>query len=433
MKSIKIINQSKEYLIIKIKHPMLNYFIIFNTKGVIIFEKGTAPKFRDNFITNIDINKLSGTESVRDINIFYKINGRTIYMLFTEESNCEALDKEIKLFEKPKEEVNESIEKEKDILDYSVSTIPNIEDTFEVKKPSFLRKFNLFFKEIKVSELKEKMKMHLINKNVAPMIAESFCNAIITDLEGKQTVNESEFRDKLQKIISNLMKSIYHESLIERIKEKKRSNQIFTFCFVGLNGVGKSTSLAKICCWLLQNNLKVFIAACDTFRAGAVEQLKVHFERFKLTKKNVGFYEKGYGEHETQVCKDAVITAKKEGYDVVLIDTAGRMHTNHELMQRLKKLIKTNNPDHIIFVGEALIGSESLDHLNEFNKIVGNVLNRPIDSLLITKVDTVDDKIGQIVNMTMAASAPVIFLGTGQKNLDLMKIDSQSVSDILMS
>lgn len=183
---------------------MLDYFLVFNTKGLIICEKGSIPQFRDQLISNLNTNKLSGKENVRGINIFYKINGRKIYMLFTEKSTEKSLEEEINNLEKPKE-VQQEEKNKKDDLDYSLSTIPEVEESFEIKKPSFFKKFNLFTKEIKVSELKERMKIHLINKNVAPLIADSFCNAIITDLEGRETVKENEFKERLRNNLSKLM------------------------------------------------------------------------------------------------------------------------------------------------------------------------------------------------------------------------------------
>ncbi|KAM0687239.1 hypothetical protein COBT_001527 [Conglomerata obtusa] len=289
--------------------------------------------------------------------------------------------------------------------------------------------FNLFSKFIKKTDLREKMENHLINKNLSVEITKQLIEDVLSELP--ENVNEKEFKAKLKEVVKRMIKSIDHEELIKEINKKK---EIFVFCFVGVNGVGKSTTLAKICCWLLQKHLKVYIAACDTFRAGAVEQLKVHVDAFQRGGHDVGFYERGYNKDDAGVAKNAIKIAEKEGYDVILIDTAGRMHNKKNLMESLSKLIRVNDIDHIIFVGEALVGNDSLEHLKEFNNAIkyGNE-QKCIDSIFVSKVDTVDDKIGQVVNMSVGGECPVLFLGTGQTNSSLTVLNSENVVDLLMN
>ena len=136
---------------------------------------------------------------------------------------------------------------------------------------------------------------------------------------------------------------------------------------VGVNGVGKSTNLSKICYFLLQNKYKVLIAAGDTFRSGAVEQLKVHVRNLReLTEREggkVAIFEKGYGGDAASVAKDAVKEATNEGYDVVLIDTAGRRHNDQRLMSSLEKFARFANPDKILMVGEVSRSSRCDPHM----------------------------------------------------------------------
>jgi signal recognition particle receptor subunit alpha len=140
---------------------------------------------------------------------------------------------------------------------------------------------------------------------------------------------------------------------------KSRAKQEpYVIVFVGVNGVGKSTSLSKVCYWLQQNNLKVMIAACDTFRSGAVEQLRVHSKCL-----NVELYEKGYGKDAATIANEAIKYAKKNEIDVVLVDTAGRMQDNEPLMKALNKLIVVNDPNLVLFVGEALVGNDGVDQV----------------------------------------------------------------------
>lgn len=130
----------------------------------------------------------------------------------------------------------------------------------------------------------------------------------------------------------------------------------YVISVVGVNGVGKSTNLSKICFFLLENKYKVLIVAADTFRSGAIEQLNVHVERLQEKTKREGgkveLFKKDYGDDAATVARDAVRTATKEGYDVVLIDTAGRRHNDQRLMSNLEKFAKLANPDKILMVGE---------------------------------------------------------------------------------
>lgn len=133
--------------------------------------------------------------------------------------------------------------------------------------------------------------------------------------------------------------------------------------FIGVNGVGKSTSLAKVAYYLkTKGNLKVMIAACDNFRSGAIEQLDTHAKCL-----DVPLYEKGYSNDAAITAKEALADAKRKGYDVVLIDTAGRMQGNEKLMKELANLVHINNPNVVLFVGEALVGNDAIDQLTKFN------------------------------------------------------------------
>jgi signal recognition particle receptor subunit alpha len=135
--------------------------------------------------------------------------------------------------------------------------------------------------------------------------------------------------------------------------QKKRP---YVISIVGVNGVGKSTNLSKICFFLLQNKYKVLVVACDTFRSGAVEQLAVHVRNLKELSAREGgeveLYQKGYGKDAANVAKDAVTFGAQEGFDVVLIDTAGRRHNDQRLMSSLEKFAKFAQPDKILMVGE---------------------------------------------------------------------------------
>lgn len=204
-------------------------------------------------------------------------------------------------------------------------------------------------------------------------------------------------------------------------------------------GKGKSTNLSKVCFWLLQNNLKVLIAACDTFRSGAVEQLRVHARNLRALAEGatVDLFDKGYGKDPAGIAKEAVSYAANHGYDVVLIDTAGRMQNNEPLMRALAKLVSVNSPDKLIFVGEALVGNEAVDQLSKFNQALidfsGLSVPRTIDGIILSKFDTIDDKVGAALSMTYTTGQPIFFIGTGQTYTDLRKMNVKSVVNALLS
>lgn len=203
--------------------------------------------------------------------------------------------------------------------------------------------------------------------------------------------------------------------------------------FVGVNGVGKSTTLSKICYYLLARQLKVSIAACDTFRAGAVEQLRTHSKRL-----GVEVFEQGYNKDASAVASNAIRNAEKQGDDVLLIDTAGRMQDNEPLMRSLTKLITVNRPDLILFVGEALTGNDAVDQVVKFNKAMSSFSSqeepRLIDGIVLTKFDAIrDNKVGAAVSMTYTTGQPIVFIGVGQNYGDLRKLSVKALIDRLLS
>lgn len=144
--------------------------------------------------------------------------------------------------------------------------------------------------------------------------------------------------------------------LKEALAHKQRG-QVYSVAFIGVNGVGKSTSLAKVAYYLkTQGNLKVMLAGCDNFRSGAIEQLKIHAACL-----DIPLYEKGYKDDPAVIAKEALQEARSKKYDVVLIDTAGRMQGNERLMRQLAKLVHINQPNVVLFVGEALVGNDAID------------------------------------------------------------------------
>ncbi|KJE89365.1 GTP-binding protein-PA [Capsaspora owczarzaki ATCC 30864] len=300
----------------------------------------------------------------------------------------------------------------------------------------------------------EKTKEHLINKNVAADISEKLCDSVRTNLVGKTmpsfTTITSTVTKSLEEAVTSILSPNRRVDILRDVLAKRQdpSGRPFTIVFCGVNGVGKSTNLAKICYWLVQNDISILIAACDTFRAGAVEQLRVHTRCLNDLQRSNGklgpndpdsvmLYEKGYGKDAAAIAFDAVNYGRDQRRDVVLVDTAGRMQDNEPLMRSLAKLVKTNEPDLVLFVGEALVGNEAVDQLKRFNQSLADFSESTnphlIDGIVLTKFDTIDDKVGAAISMTYTSGQPIVFVGTGQTYRDLKKLNVKSVVQALLS
>jgi signal recognition particle receptor subunit alpha len=277
----------------------------------------------------------------------------------------------------------------------------------------------------------------LIGKNVAQDIADHLIESVATSLEGKRlesmTTVSTTVRKALDDALTRILTPRQSVDILADISAKRGSGRPYVITFCGVNGVGKSTSLAKTCFYLINNGYKVMIAACDTFRAGAVEQLRTHV---RCLGENVELFDRGYGKDAASVAMDAVRRAKELRYDVVLIDTAGRMQDNEPLMRALSKLVEVNQPDRVFFVGEALVGNDAVDQLKKFNAALSDHQKsanpRLIDGIVLTKFDTIDDKVGAAVSMVYTTGQPIVFVGVGQTYMDLRKVNTKSLVKALL-
>ncbi|MCA1813367.1 MAG: signal recognition particle-docking protein FtsY, partial [Halobacteriales archaeon] len=181
--------------------------------------------------------------------------------------------------------------------------------------------------------------------------------------------------------------------------------------FVGVNGTGKTTTIARLAHRLKQNGYTSVLAAGDTFRAGAIEQISLHSDRLGLT-----IVKHNAGADPAAVAHDAIQHALSRRKDVVLIDTAGRMQTNLNLMAEMKKIHRVAKPDLVIFVGDALAGNDAVEQAKKFDEAIG------IDAAILTKVDT-DSKGGAALSIAHAVGKPILFLGVGQDYDDLIPFD----------
>ncbi|KAF4124779.1 signal recognition particle receptor subunit alpha [Geosmithia morbida] len=291
------------------------------------------------------------------------------------------------------------------------------------------------------------MEEHLLRKNVAREAAVRLCSGVEEQLVGVRTGSFESISSRIQTAMeASLTKMLTPTSSLDLLREidavtappatSLRRARPYVMSIVGVNGVGKSTNLSKICYFLLQNKYRVLIAAGDTFRSGAVEQLAVHVRNLKeLTARESGgevdIYQKGYGKDAAAVAKDAVAHAATNHYDVVLIDTAGRRHNDQRLMSSLEKFAKFAQPDKILMVGEALVGTDSVAQARNFNAAFGSV--RTLDGFIISKCDTVGDMVGTLVSLVYATNVPVLFVGVGQHYSDLRNFSVKWAVEKLLS
>lgn len=216
----------------------------------------------------------------------------------------------------------------------------------------------------------------------------------------------------LKEILLQMLQTECEIDLLKIAEERKKERHPLVILFVGPNGHGKTTTIAKIARLFLKNGFSVVIAAADTFRAGAIEQLETHGKKL-----GVRVIKHRYGADPAAVAYDAVQHAKSKGINVVLIDTAGRLQTDKDLMDEMRKVARVVSPDLKIFVGDALTGNDALDQALKFDQAIG------IDASILTKADA-DIKGGAAISVIYATRKPILFLGTGQTYDDLQKFSA---------
>jgi fused signal recognition particle receptor len=253
--------------------------------------------------------------------------------------------------------------------------------------------------------------MSLAENDVAFPVADKICDDLEKRLVGVQ-VKRLEDRKKvvdenLRQVLLDVMLTDKRIDLLALAEEKRKKTQPFTLLFVGINGTGKTTSIAKVAQWFRNENYSVILAAADTYRAGSIEQLEEHGRRLGMR-----VIKSTYGGDPAAVGFDAVSHAKAHGINVVLIDTAGRMQTNQNLMNELIKVKRVVKPDLTVFTVDSLIGNDAVMQAEEFNKAVG------IDATILTKVDA-DVKGGSALSVTFVTQRPILFIGVGQTYKDL--------------
>ena len=270
----------------------------------------------------------------------------------------------------------------------------------------------------------EDFKMTLAENDVAFPVADRICDELEKRLTGLQ-VKRLEDRKKLvennlRQVLLEVMLAEKGIDLLECAAEKRAKKAPLVLLFVGINGTGKTTTIAKIAQFFKDKKYSVLLVASDTYRAGSIEQLDEHAKRLGLK-----IIKGVYGGDPAAVAYDAINHAKAHGTNVVLIDTAGRMQTNQNLMNELQKVKRVVSPDLTIFTVDSLIGNDAVTQAEEFNKSIG------IDSTILTKVDA-DVKGGSALSVTYVTQKPILFIGVGQTYKDLELFDPEKFVNMVL-
>jgi fused signal recognition particle receptor len=260
------------------------------------------------------------------------------------------------------------------------------------------------------------LQIQLIGSDVSVQVAEKVCEELKSRLVGQEANRFGSKSDLVRNALKESIEVVMHNGnsidLIKVVTEAKKQGHPYVVMFVGINGTGKTTSIAKVARLLQKNGFSVVLASGDTYRAGAIEQLEEHARRL-----NVKVVKHQYGSDAAAVGYDAIQHAKAKGVDVVLIDTAGRMQTNRNLMDELTKIKRVVQPDITIMILDSLIGNDATEEALTFNKAVG------FDAAILTKVDA-DAKGGSSLSVSYLTGKPVIYIGVGQGYDDLQPFDA---------
>ncbi len=274
-------------------------------------------------------------------------------------------------------------------------------------------------REREILENIENFKFSLLETDVSYDIAEEISNRIIEKLRETKIRNDKELRKYVIKILAeefyNILKHSYDPSFEEKILELKKNKKIIIMVFLGVNGVGKTTTIAKLAYRLKKKGFRPVLSASDTYRAGAQEQLEYHAKRIR-----VPIIKHKYGADPASVAYDTVMYAKARGFDVVMVDTAGRMHTDIDLMEELSKIVRVVKPDYRILVVDSLTGHDAVEQALTFEKGVG------VDAIILTKIDA-DVKGGIALTLAQTIPKPIIYVGVGQRYEDLIPFDPSIV------
>jgi len=295
---------------------------------------------------------------------------------------------------------------------------------FEKLKSAFKKISKKTISEKNLESIFHEFKIELVRNDVAYKTAEDICT-VLKDEEllgkevGRLTRIKSLTTDMMKQAIIKILSNSEPINLLEFVKKKNEGGNPAILVMLGVNGTGKTTTLAKLTHYFQKNKLSVVLAAGDTFRAGSIEQLQKHAEKLK-----VKLIKHEYGSDAASVAFDAVSHAEAKKINVVMIDTAGRMETNKNLMEEMKKIIRVAEPDLKIFIANLLVGNDAHMQAETFNNEIG------IDASILNMADA-DIKGGATLSVANITGKPILFLGNGQSYDDLMQFVPEEFADMI--
>ncbi len=289
--------------------------------------------------------------------------------------------------------------------------------------------FSNAIKKVSTKEITEKdiddvfndLELTLLESDVASEVIDDIKKSLKDQLIGKKFEDEKD-EQVIKRWFKNYLINLFERSNnIDIIDNIRRSEKPYVILFLGINGTGKTTTIAKIANMLKREGLTLVMGASDTHRAGAIEQLSIHGERL-----GIRVIAQRYGADPAAVGKDAVLYARSHKLDVVLIDTAGRMQTSKNLMDEMSKIIRVVRPNLKIFIGDSLAGNDTINQAREFY----NYTN--FDAAILTKADA-DVKGGAALSIVYITNKPILYMGIGQGYDDLIPFDYKQFVNLLVS
>jgi fused signal recognition particle receptor len=331
---------------------------------------------------------------------------------FTDKASkeLEEIEEEVEEEEKPSKKEKKEAKKEKKLEKKrkKVEKAKKKEITQEEEELFSESRRGRKLKESKLEDLLWELEMALLESDVAVPVVEKIKEDVLEDLLGRKVKRGVDIKDAVETSLRNAITNVLAQNPVNFDTYIKKHEKPVILMFVGVNGTGKTTAIAKIVHRLQKGHFSCVIAAADTFRAGAIEQLQKHSERL-----GVKLIKHQSGADPAAVAFDAIEHAKARHKDVVLIDTAGRMHSNINLMDEMKKIKRVAPPHMIVFVGDALSGNDTILQAQKFEETVG------IDCAILTKIDA-DAKGGAALSIAHAVGKPIAFVGVGQEYEDLV-------------
>ncbi|NLX46920.1 MAG: signal recognition particle-docking protein FtsY [Euryarchaeota archaeon] len=272
-----------------------------------------------------------------------------------------------------------------------------------------------------LDELLWELELVLLEADVALPIVEEIKASVKADLMGKRVDRSYRVEDAIEMALKNAVRSVLKGSEFDFDSFIAGHERPVIVMFLGINGTGKTTAIAKLTKRLQAQGYSVVLSASDTFRAGAIEQITIHGDRLgsKVIKHQAG------GD-PAAVAYDALEHAKARQKDVVLVDTAGRMQTNANLMDEMKKIKRVVKPHLTVFVGDSLAGNDAIEQARTFEREIG------IDAVILTKIDA-DAKGGAALSIAHSIKKPIAFLSTGQGYDDIIRFEGQWMVDRLFN